>query len=268
MSIPAPLNWLKGGLSESPESSTIWGATIMAYDQDDWDEEDAEKIHTIVDTSLQKLWQNIGTYINFSLMDDSRDATFDPNEVGFYFNENEDGVQIPTEANTEAYGADAAVKAKSWWDMIYGTTPIPWKYIYPESEDKNSGKDRHLTYKLIFKDWDMRPTIWGYDDEEAGYRIDWLSYSGMFENEEANEHIANILGHTRLTNFLKDSAWPKKIWAYEREGNIREWERNVYIAKMKHEKRVIPVNAEIYDRWLVYNWSSSVDYVLFLWKQT
>ena len=114
----------------------------------------------------------------------------------------------------------------------------------------------------------MRPTIWGYDDEEAGYRIDWLSYSGMFEDEEANEHIANILGHTRLTNFLKDSAWPKKIWAYEREGNIREWERNVYIAKMKHEKRVIPVNAEIYDRWLVYNWSSSVDYVLFLWKQT
>ncbi|MDA8718532.1 hypothetical protein N9M17_00745 [bacterium] len=262
MSIPAPLNWLKGGLSESPESSTIWGATIMAYDWDDWDGE-AEKIHTIVDTSLQKLWQNIGTYINFSLMDDSRDATFDPNEVGFYFNENEEGVQIPTEANTEAYGVDAAVKAKLWWDMIYGTTPIPWKYIYPESEDKYSGKDRHLTYKLIFKDWDMRPTIWGYDDDEAGYRIDWLSYSGMFEDEEANEHIGNILGHTKLTNFLEGWDWHEKISEYEARD-----ERQNYIAKMKHEKRVIPINAEIYDDWLVYNWSSSVDYVLFLWKQT
>lgn len=263
MSIPAPLNWLKGGLLESTESSTIWGATIMAYDQDViiLRVGTAGKIHTIVDTSLQKLWQNIGTYINFSLMDDSRDATFDPNEVSFYFNENKDGVQVSS--GTETYptalygGKDSTVEAKSWWEMIYGTTPIPWKYIYPESEDKYSGKDRHLTYKIIFKDWDMSPTIWGYDDGEAGHRIDWVSYSGIFEDHESNEHIGNLLGHTKLTNFLEEWQWHENISKYETDGE-----------KMRHQKRIIPVNAEIYDEWLVYNWSSSVDYVVCLWKQT
>lgn len=259
MGIPAPLNWLKGGLSDSiTESSTIWGATIMAYNHDDWDiGDDADKIHTIVDTSLQNLWQDIGTYINFSLMDDSREAVFGPNEVTFYFNENKDGVQVSTGAGVGVNGKIPVVEAKSWWDMIYGTTPIPWKYIYPESEDKYSGKDRWMTYKIIFKDWDMRPTTWGYDDEESGYRIDWVSYSGIFEDEESNEHIGNYLGHTKLTNFLEEWDWHKKLVGMETDR-----------AKMRHWKRIIPINAEIYDEWLVYNWSSNVDYVVFLWKQT
>ena len=267
MSIPAPLNWLKGGLSESTEPSTIWGAIIMAYDHDDW-HDDAKKIHTIVDTSLQKLWQNIGTYINFSLMDDSRDAIFEPDEVSFYFNENKDGVQVSSGTSYQSPmasgGKDSTVDAKSWWDMIYGTTPIPWKYIYPESEDKYRGKNRHLTYKIIFKDWDMSPTIWGYDDEEAGYRIDWVSYSGIFDNEESNEHIGNLLGHTNLTNFMEDWGWHENIL----NSSYISVKNETDTAKMKHEKRIIPINAEIYDEWLVYNWSSSVDYVVFLWKQT
>jgi hypothetical protein len=219
----------------------------------------AEKIHTIVDTSLQKVWQQLGSYINFSLMDDSRDATFAPEEVGFYFNEDEDGVQMPIGAGL--MGKDSAKEAKSWWDMVYGTTAIPWKYIYPETEDKYSGKDRWMTYKLIFKGWDsMRPTIWGYDDDEAGYRIDWVSYSGMFEDEESNEHIGNLLGHTKLANFLEGWTWHEEILMSDTMTGKR--------TKMKHKKRIIPTNAEVYDEWLVYNWSSDIDYVVFLWKQT
>lgn len=257
MGLPVPLNWLKGSLAV--DASTIWGATIFSYDHESLvriNANTAEKIHTIVDTSLQKVWQQLGSYINFSLMDDSRDAIFEPEEVGFYFNEDEDGVQMPSGAGL--MGKDSAKEAKSWWDMVYGTTPIPWKYIYPETEDKYSGKDRWMTYKLIFKGWDtMRPTIWGYDDDEAGYRIDWLSYSGMFEDEESNEHIGNLLGHTKLANFLDGWTWHEEILMSD-----------TMSGKMKHKKRIIPTNAEIYDEWLVYNWSSDIDYVVFLWKQT
>ena len=114
-----------------------------------------------------------------------------------------------------------------------------------------------MTYKIIFKDWDMRPTTWGYDDEEAGHRIDWVSYSGIFDEEEANEHIGNVLGHTKLTNFLEEWDWHEELVGMETDR-----------AKMRQWKRIIPINAEIYDEWLVYNWSSSVDYVVFLWKQT
>ncbi len=282
MGLPAPINWMTKIETSSPDA-IIWGATILNNYADDRADFGSDPyggpdpiVGTIVDTSLQKMWQDLGKLINWKLMKAAHQtSSFDWDEVKTYFNEDSKGVSQPFRSVNEdpitsalmepLYETDPDLRpeifplllAKNWWSVVNSGTDANWKQIERQMLDYKADPEetQWWTYKILFEsvgDEEIEPSIWGYDDEQWGEKILWTN-ANIWDNEAINTLIGNEWGDVGLVNYLYPSLGVKQLLELGPE-----------------TRKLYPVGAEIYDRWVVkmFGLPSPADLVVILWKQT
>ncbi len=284
MSLPAPINWLQKILPEPEEDEpeTIWGAVGL------WDIPIVEQnifgippLFTVVNTSLQKVWLELFPLVHYQFLKEYRFGNLLPDEFSIYFNTDESGAIQPyqgadpiMDAILEGMGTSSdehhkypLILGQGWWEVVQQGDPEIWQKFEEEllaeyeaneyeqvgmmsipvlgNESGNFGKFGYTAPNEPAQIWDENDNIM------------WLWWLKDQKFWDGNSDDLQLPDSVDLESFMEKSFQDaiEKITGPDHNPEMR---------------RVIPVNAEVFEKWIVAGGGrdSGNNLVLLFWKQT
>ena len=279
MSLPAPINWLQRILPESEEDEpeTIWGAVAL------WDIPIMGVIpplFTVVNTSLQKVWLELFPLVHYQFLKEYRFANLLPDEFSIYFNTDESGEIQPYQdpdplmnvileglgTSSEEHHKYPLILGQGWWEVVQKGDPEVWQRFEEEllaEYEKNEyeslgmmsipvlGNESGNFGKFGYTAPDEPAQMW--DENDNIMWLWWLKDQKFWERGEE----AQIPDSVDIESFMESSFQEaiEKITGPDHNPEMR---------------RVIPVNAEVFEKWIVAGGGRDAGHnlVLLFWKQT
>ena len=277
MSLPAPINWLQRILSEPEEDEpeTIWGAVAL------WDIPIMGVIpplFTVVNTSLQKVWLELFPLVHYQFLKEYRFANLLPDEFSIYFNTDESGEIQPYQdpdplmnvileglgTSSEEHHKYPLILGQGWWEVVQKGDPEVWQRFeeellaeYEKNEYETLGMmsipvlSNEYFGKFGYTAPNEPAQMWDENDN-----IMWLWWLKDRKFWESGEEV-QIPDSVDIESFMESSFQEaiEKITGPDHNPEMR---------------RVIPVNAEVFEKWIVAGGGrdSGNNLVLLFWKQT
>ena len=284
MSLPAPINWLQKVLPElkEEEPESIWGAVGL------WDIPIVEQnifgippLFTVVNTSLQKVWLELFPLVHYQFLKEYRFGNLLPDEFSIYFNTDESGAIQPyqgadpiMDAILEGMGTSSdehhkypLILGQGWWEVVQQGDPEIWQKfeeeLLAESEANEYeqvgmmsipvlGNESGNFGKFGYTAPNEPAQIWDENDN-----IMWLWWLKDQKFWDGNSDDLQLPDSVDLESFMEKSFQDaiEKITGPDHNPEMR---------------RVIPVKAEVFEKWIVAGGGrdSGHNLVLLFWKQT
>ena len=270
MSLPAPINWLQRILSEPEEDEpeTIWGAVAL------WDIPIMGVIpplFTVVNTSLQKVWLELFPLVHYQFLKEYRFANLLPDEFSIYFNTDESGEIQPYQdpdplmnvileglgTSSEEHHKYPLILGQGWWEVVQKGDPEVWQRFeeellaeYEKNEYETLGM---MSIPVLGNESGNFEPAQMWDENDNIMWLWWLKDRKFWESGEEVQIPDSVDIESFMENSFQDAI--EQITGPDHNPEMR---------------RVIPVNAEVFEKWIVAGGGrdSGNNLVLLFWKQT